>query len=692
MTCCGGDLTTINQDYPTSFTVDPAKSYTSFGVFIGINKYPNLPLNQLYGCVNDAHCMADLFTGPRFNIQRYVVLTDEAATRAGISKALHELVQQVRIATTKTKDPITVVMTYSGHGSRLARIHPDPTLPGLDATQTSTWVAADSDENGSADIRGEELFLVHTALARLGTQVIMFSDSCHSGTAYRTIGPMRREIVRESPGFGPTDDLFSDFGGIASPSRAANADEIPGFVWYSACSNSETVAEDLDSMHNPCGPLTNTVRKLLAASSDTTYQGLYNRILEMYVPTYGRHPQMHAGFGKADKIFFEGKADIPHAEIIEQGDREVTLSMGLIDGIEEGTKFRFYEGATDARARRNSIATGTATASISPARTIVMLPENVVVPRSAWGIPDVTHFDQFTVALDGEIPPHILSRIIALVKDKRLVIAGAHDRISTVISYNPADKSVAMYLPSCLPPTLGNMSQSYSATPPRPLFPKIAVPGIDPEKEASDVTNKLLYMARVHALFSLDHKPSNSPVLPNLPAGTPPIEATLTDFPLERTSGGIVSLATNDRCTLHIVNNTNKAFYITLLTYGLDGRPQIVYPSLGEDSRQLVTGVPLDIRFRATIDTPNPQSGQVETTQIKILATEDEIDFLPLTFPPEVRSRSASKASTNPLFNLVRDAADNGSFTRGAADFSVDDSKDWGTLNIIFDVVQPKSH
>ena len=52
-------------------------------------------------------------------------------------------------------------------------------------------MAADSDFAGSHDIRGYELLKVHSQLARLGAQVMIISDSCHSGSVYRSLDRQR---------------------------------------------------------------------------------------------------------------------------------------------------------------------------------------------------------------------------------------------------------------------------------------------------------------------------------------------------------------------------------------------------------------------------------------------------------------------------------------------------------------------
>jgi Caspase domain len=87
-----------------------------FALLIGINKYKNPEIRELFGCVNDCNNVRNYLTSclgvPEGHI---VVLTNEAATRHAIlSNFESHLVQNSRI-----KKGDAILFYYAGHGSRI---------------------------------------------------------------------------------------------------------------------------------------------------------------------------------------------------------------------------------------------------------------------------------------------------------------------------------------------------------------------------------------------------------------------------------------------------------------------------------------------------------------------------------------------------------------------------------------------
>jgi tetratricopeptide (TPR) repeat protein len=80
-----------------------------YALLIGINQYQFNEFNLFKGCVNDVMLMKDVLTKQyRFEESNVLCLTDRAATRQSILKALGELCQKTSIAD-------TVIVHYSGH-------------------------------------------------------------------------------------------------------------------------------------------------------------------------------------------------------------------------------------------------------------------------------------------------------------------------------------------------------------------------------------------------------------------------------------------------------------------------------------------------------------------------------------------------------------------------------------------------
>ena len=169
-----------------------------YGLFIGINAYGD-GISPLKGCVNDATKMREAMTTKfGFNVADTTLLTDAAATRAGIMTELN------KYAALAGAGDILVVH-YSGHGT----LFPDAYSEEQDetkliymemqnqqgqtevmyerATYDSAWVPFDARQKTSGKawrnlILDDELYALLGGVTRKGAQVVLISDSCHSGS------------------------------------------------------------------------------------------------------------------------------------------------------------------------------------------------------------------------------------------------------------------------------------------------------------------------------------------------------------------------------------------------------------------------------------------------------------------------------------------------------------------------------
>ncbi|NTX58675.1 caspase family protein [Myxococcus sp. CA039A] len=115
----------------------------------------------LVACEADAEDMVAIATERKFSTVRKVLTKD--ATRGRILKEMDEAARVLQPGD-------LFLLTYSGHGGQL----PDRNSDESDA-QDETWVLYDG------ELIDDE---IHLALSKLkqGVRVLMFSDSCHSGT------------------------------------------------------------------------------------------------------------------------------------------------------------------------------------------------------------------------------------------------------------------------------------------------------------------------------------------------------------------------------------------------------------------------------------------------------------------------------------------------------------------------------
>jgi hypothetical protein len=184
-------------------------------LLIGINDYKAVP--SLRGSINDVETMREvLVTRWGFADTNVKLLTDQAATRAGILAALEDLVSSAG-----PND--TVYLHYSGHGSEVEDLSGDEEA-GLD----QTLVPQDGRSGAVRDIVDDELAVI---IARLRARsAIIVLDSCHSGTATRSIDIRTRSVPRDT-----RIDLYKQ----AAKTRAIIPDMRSRFVVLSATAATE---------------------------------------------------------------------------------------------------------------------------------------------------------------------------------------------------------------------------------------------------------------------------------------------------------------------------------------------------------------------------------------------------------------------------------------------------------------------
>jgi hypothetical protein len=182
----------------TGFAYKPAFSGRKLVLSVGITQYRDKPL---YGCVNDATGMRDLLI-ERFGFDRTsaMLLTNNAATRAGILRAIEQYVDRVNSGD-------LFVFFYSGHGT----VFPDGASAERDESQVldmawlrgqglnlpdgrydSAIVPIDANQQGGNRpwknlILDDELYALFSQMTAKGATVILISDSCHSGSLARTL-------------------------------------------------------------------------------------------------------------------------------------------------------------------------------------------------------------------------------------------------------------------------------------------------------------------------------------------------------------------------------------------------------------------------------------------------------------------------------------------------------------------------
>ena len=157
---------------------------TKRAVLIGINDYKAKAVPSLFGSVNDVAAVKQiLLTRWGFSPENIQTLTDKEATRAAILNALRQIVRE-------SGPEDTVVVHYSGHGSQVQDLNGDEE-DGLD----ETLVPYDGRTPGVTDIVDDELDQIFSGLRAKSVLIVL--DSCHSGTATRSVEFRARGVPQD---------------------------------------------------------------------------------------------------------------------------------------------------------------------------------------------------------------------------------------------------------------------------------------------------------------------------------------------------------------------------------------------------------------------------------------------------------------------------------------------------------------
>ena len=255
---------------------------------VGINQFPFAPVNQLNGCVNDAHDMAAVFRDlVGFSPADIAILTDQQATKANLTAALRDMVNAARAGTIKY-----LAFSLSSHGTQV----PDFSGDELD-NQDEAFCPHDlvADPNGGWDVSRllvddelRDLFLTLPADVLLE----VYLDTCHSGTGLREVS---QRVARYAPPPGPA----------AAPTRAshtrrglarslADAGSRHHILWTGCRADQKSYDDTFDG--RPNGAFTYYWTRAMRASNNTRSrtQILQQVRADLQAARFDQEPQLQA--------------------------------------------------------------------------------------------------------------------------------------------------------------------------------------------------------------------------------------------------------------------------------------------------------------------------------------------------------------------------------------------------------------
>lgn len=498
----------------------PALARENYAILIGVNQYPSLDARWwLKGPGNDVALVAKYLTTEApvpFLPEHVTVLSDgvEGATDptlAAIRSAFAELTAEVQPGD-------FVYLHFSGHGSQSPALDPATELDGLDEIflprDIGTWSdKAATVENSLVD---DEIGKMIDDLRAKGANVWAVFDSCHSGTATRSVeladdDVLMRQVPPEALGIDPdlieatASRSIGDHEGQADP-PFDGASEDGSFVAFFAAQTTEVTPEKKlprgKPDRKPQGVFTYTLMQVLAEYPGATYSQIGQEVLRRYsVSNLARSTPLFEG--DLDQVVFSGQGGTRvrqwQAEVTDAG---LTIPAGTLHGLTEGAVLAVLGSAADADSAAlgyvELVSVGTFSSTARPVeRDGKTLPATLPKALTLRKLDDALDFT-LTVALPpaGSAPADAL----AAAFDALAELSGP--RLTFVASDQEADLHLAVLPGSPRPdaiwilPATG-LAEDLSTT------PSVTTADKDPTELAAALSDSLTRIARAQNLLKL---------------------------------------------------------------------------------------------------------------------------------------------------------------------------------------------
>ena len=388
---------------------DPPPPGIKRALLIGINHYQVLP--TLNGSLNDIETMRQVLT-TRWGFQspHITMLTDQAATRAGILAALERLVQDA--------GPSDVVYVhYSGHGSQVEDLSGDETDDHLD----ETLVPHDGRTPTVPDITDDELEAI---VARLKARsILIILDSCHSGTATRSLDIRTRSVPKDT-----RTELYRPSGVqtrqvvpvtaaryVLMTGAAANQEALDGPVGgryhgFFSYSLSRSMGSAGPSS-SPRDIFSGVEREMKRIQAHFGRISMPEPQLEA-PPALMDAPLLPAPSQSEDRAGSSNTARLPWVEVKPQKGGETLLLNGLLLGATQGSTWALYPPNET---------------SFAPGKSLGLLTVTQVRGKDAVATPQGTAFtiaagSRAVAFLPGPLPERVPVRLLDIPHDRRAKI------------------------------------------------------------------------------------------------------------------------------------------------------------------------------------------------------------------------------------------------------------------------------
>ncbi len=278
-------------------------------VIIGINDYAPIGAGgpDLNGCVADARDMANTLVICGFAPNDIRILTNQNATKSNIITYIKWL-----LAGNKAGD--SLVLYYSGHGTRVANIGTDLELDGLDEA------ICPHDYATGGVIRDDEFKTLFKGKIKKGVSFDVFFDCCHSGSGTRkmNLGGIDGMFTNETARFIPPmleDEFYFNFSKsietksstkeasleeATTATKSLNKIQVMNHILWAGCMDNQVSMEgDFSGMTR--GYFTYNLCKVLRATSGNITRELLDSQIANALSAMGA-AQINQTEGKSTKL------------------------------------------------------------------------------------------------------------------------------------------------------------------------------------------------------------------------------------------------------------------------------------------------------------------------------------------------------------------------------------------------------
>jgi metacaspase-1 len=625
----------------------------------------------------------DINTGEDVRVMRDVLVTkfrfsDQCITQLTSKKetSRDSIIAALRSFFVDNVEPGDVLFFYyAGHGSQV----PDPDEPdGFD----ETLVPSDYTDDGSKDIRDKEIAEILSSMStRHPANVMLGFDCCHSATITRADTKLRGLSWHDrSP-----DHPFLNRS-LHHPTLTRGERRKRGFVVFSACRDDAPAHE----MKNEEGVLVGRLsfflsRALLAATSQTTYRQLFDKIVTEMAQRFP--DQVPTIEGDEDEIVFSGSAsETPRYMLVNlspDGKNNYILNAGKLEGMTEGSEISLFPPGPLSFAKENRIAMAKVT-EVRAKRSVLSITNEFkenLTPQDLSGAYAIETSHQY-----GDERLKLDERDFVPLRNSQVIVSAIRKLPSVDIKARDASDPPDIRLMFVTEPDIAesyataNEDETLGSIPAlvRSASGQIIEPLQDESKYLTQIDQALLRESKYRALLLLNNASRSSGVLVEMRVVPAKVKESREQDEYEEDDASHVNDASfipGDWLTVDVRNVGSIDAYLTLLALLSDGSVEQVWPVPGElpDNKltkenrgwhKLWSG-----RF---FHKPRPFKiyRPYGTTVFKLIATKEQVDF----------TNWAERALRSPMEQLLATA-----YFGMRQDVSIPPT-DWSTSTAVFTV------